>query len=399
MIEAPAVFWGALTVIGGLMYWALMAGFASLSPDLREGSNDLRIYREAGEAVLRGELPYRDFFIEYPPGSVPAFVPPALLTDGRFEYINFFAQEMALVLLASLVLIALTARRLFGARAWLLPSITFAIGAALLYPVAVTRYDAIVTLSLATAVFCAALGGRYVYVAYASLGLGAAAKLVPALAAIPLAAIREKAVRGFALAAAIGILFFAPALFFGGSRFIESFAYHAERGLQVESVWSSVLIQLGFVEGISLGFGAFQVEGRGVELASSLSLPVTAALLAFTCFVMYREYRADGFLRAESFPRHAAALVLAFIIGSKVLSPQYMLWLLPLLPLVGGSVGTAVSGILLAACLLTTLVFPVYYGSLLDVSSPGSELLMARNLLLIALWALLLAKPKTRKKS
>lgn len=379
------------------MYVALFTGFSTLSSNIREGSNDLAIYRDTGEAVVAGQIPYRDFFIEYPPGSIPAFVPPALFTDGRFEYINFFAHEMAIVLCASLVLVALAARRLLGPAAWLFPSVVFAVGAALLYPVALSRYDALVTLSLAAAAFCAALGGRWVYVAYASLGLGAAAKLVPALAAVPLAAIRGKTVRGFALAAAIGISFFAPALFFGGSRFIESFAYHAERGVQAESMWASILMYLGMAEGIVFGFGAFEVTGRGVELASSMSLPATAVLLALASFLMYREHRAGG-IPPESFPRYAAVFVLAFMVGSKVLSPQYMLWLLPIAPLVGGKVGKGVSGILLAACLLTTLLFPYFYDSLLDLAAPGEGILIARNLLLVAMLALLLAKPTKKAK-
>ena len=64
---------------------------AGLPPDLREGSNDLAIYREAGESILRGELPYRDFFIEYPPGSLPAFVPPALFSASKASYIDLFS--------------------------------------------------------------------------------------------------------------------------------------------------------------------------------------------------------------------------------------------------------------------------------------------------------------------
>jgi hypothetical protein len=380
------------------MYFALFAGFSTLSPNLREDSNDLAIYRDTGEAILSGQIPYRDFFIEYPPGSIPAFVPPALFTDGRFEYVNLFAHEMAFVLVASLFLVALSARRLLGPAAWLFPSVVFAVGAALLYPVALTRYDALVTLSLAAAAFFAALGGRWVYAAYASLGLGAAAKLVPALAAVPLAAIRGKTIRGFALAGVIGALFFAPALFFGGSRFVESFAYHAERGIQAESVWASVLMYLGTVEGIGFGFGAFEVEGSGVGLASSMSLPLTAVLLALVALSMYREHRSVG-VSPESFPRYAAAFVLAFMVGSKVLSPQYVLWLLPLAPLVGGKVGKGASVILLAACLLTTLLFPYFYDSLLDLTSPGEELLIARNLLLVALLALLLAKPPSKKEA
>ena len=66
-------------------------------------------------------------------------------------FISLFSSEMALVLLASLVLVALTARHLGGPRAWPVPALTFVAGALLLYPVAVTRYDAVVALSLAGA--------------------------------------------------------------------------------------------------------------------------------------------------------------------------------------------------------------------------------------------------------
>ena len=107
----------------------------SLAPDLREGSNDLGSYHSAGEAILRGEIPYKDFFIEYPPGSLPAFVAPALFSEGKPEFIDFFTSEMALVLVAALVFVSLTARRLGGRLAWPVPALTFTAGALLLYPV------------------------------------------------------------------------------------------------------------------------------------------------------------------------------------------------------------------------------------------------------------------------
>jgi len=89
------------------------------------------------------------------------------------------------VLVAALVLTALAARRLRGHSAWPVPALAFAASGLFLYPVAVSRYDAIVALTLAVAALCAALGGRYLLLAYASLGFGAAAKLVPGLATPP----------------------------------------------------------------------------------------------------------------------------------------------------------------------------------------------------------------------
>ena len=113
------------------------------------------------------------------------------------------------------------------------------------------------------------------------------------------------------------------------------------------------------------------------------------------------EYRRLGRLGTEAFSRHAAALILAFMLGSKVLSPQYMIWLLPLVPLgAGGAAGIAVCAVFLVACLTTTLVFPIHYADLLSFRYPGPALLIARNLLLVILWITLLALPTlTREKT
>jgi Glycosyltransferase family 87 len=374
------------------MCWRLLTLSAALPPYLREGSNDLTIYRQAGEALLRGEVPYLDFFIEYPPGSLPLFVPPALFSTGKTGYITLFSWEMALVLATTLALTALTARKLWGFRAWIIPALTFTAAAVMLYPVAATRYDAVVALALAIAAFCTTLGGRYVSLAYASLGFGAAAKIVPALATVPLA--RRGAARGYAVFFGVFALFFAPALLLGGGGFLQGLAYHANRGLQAESLAASVLMKLGWVHEIVFAYGALEVRGQGAELAASLSLPLTGVLLLVTASLMYREY-VSGRSELGTFPRHAAALILAFMLGSKVLSPQYVIWLLPLVPLgAGGVAGILVSALFLAICWATTQVYPIHYVDLLNLRSPGPDLLLARNLLLLVLWSLLLLSPQ-----
>jgi hypothetical protein len=364
---------------------------AGLPPDLREGSNDLSLYRQAGESILRGEVPYRDFFIEYPPGSLPAFVPPALFSASQASYINLFSLEMALTLVVTLLLTALGARRLGGSGTWILPAATFVLAALLLYPVAVTRYDAVVALTLGLAVFFATLGGRYLLLAYASLGLGTAAKFVPLLAVLPLALTRRGVARGCGVFLAVVALFFVPFALLGGRGLLQSFAYQAERGLQVESLAASVLMFLHSAESIAFEHGAFEVRGEGAGLATSLTPILTLLLLAVTGFAMWWEFRRCGGLGVGAFPRHAAALILAFMLGSRVLSPQYLIWLLPLVPLsAGGLVGTIICVLFLAACFTTTLVFPIHYADLLSFRYPGPELLVARNLLLVTLWITML---------
>jgi hypothetical protein len=365
---------------------------AGLPPDLREGSNDLSLYRQAGESILRGEVPYRDFFIEYPPGSLPAFVPPALFSASQASYINLFSLEMALTLVVTLLLTALGARRLGGSGTWILPAATFVLAALLLYPVAVTRYDAVVALTLGLAVFFATLGGRYLPLAYASLGLGTAAKFVPLLAVLPLALTRRGVARGCGVFLAVVALFFVPFALLGRRGLLQSFAYQAERGLQVESLAASVLMFLHSAESIAFEHGAFEVRGEGAGLATSLTPILTLLLLAVTGFAMWWEFRRCGGLEVGAFPRHAAALILAFMLGSRVLSPQYMIWLLPLVPLsAGGFVGVIICALFLAACFTTTLVFPLHYADLLSFRYPGPELLLARNLLLVILWITMLA--------
>ncbi|CAN5637553.1 hypothetical protein BH24ACT21_BH24ACT21_06340 [soil metagenome] len=398
-----AAFWGSLALLSALLYWQLTARLSRSLTGLVLESNDVQLYRKTGEALLRGELPYRDFFIEYPPGGIPAFIPPALFSSELGDFGALFGAEMALILIATLVLVALTARKLRGEWSWVVPALTVTVAALFLQPVAVVRFDPLVSLSLAVAAFGAALGGRYQLLAYASLGFGAAAKLVPALATVSLAALGDqgetlarrlwRTALGFlAFFAALG-LFFVPSYLLGGESFKESFTYHADRGLQLESLGSAILLRLGWVRDIVFQFGAWEVEGRGVELLSALSLPISGVLILVTAAVMYRDHRTQRFVAAK-FPRYAAAFILAFMIGSKVLSPQYMLWLLPLLPLAAGGLwGIGVSGMFLIACWTTTQIFPNYYGDLMQLEPDAINLLLLRDLLLVMLWIIMLVLP------
>jgi hypothetical protein len=389
-----------LAALALYLYGELLRYFSGLPPRLAESSRDIATYRMAGEAIVSGQLPYRDFFIEYPPGSLPFFVPPALFSETDLGYAVYFASEMALILVLTLVLTAYTARA--WGRFWPLPTAVFAAGILLLYPVAVARYDAVVALSLAAAVCLVALGsvgsaGRWALVAASvPLGIGAAAKLVPALA-MPALVLLSRNRRAFVLAGvtfgvAVG-LFFVPAYLLGPQGFAESFSYHADRGVQMESVASSLLMRLGLIDEVLFRYGAHEVWGYGTRFWASMSLPVTGALLILTGAVALRE-RLEGRFGPAQFPRYAAALVLAFIIGSKVLSPQYMIWLLPLVPLAArGYWGLSVSAIFLAACWTTTQVFPFHYEALYRGEADAINILLGRNILLVVLWGLMLALP------
>jgi len=75
-----------------------------------------------------------------------------------------------------------------------------------------------------------------------------------------------------------------------------------------------------------------------------------------------------------------------------VLSPQFLIWLIPLVPLVRGRRGLWASGLLLAALVMTQLWFPFRYFRLaLDFERGLSWLLLARDLALVVLTVLLVS--------
>ena len=85
------------------------------------------------------------------------------------------------------------------------------------------------------------------------------------------------------------------------------------------------------------------------------------------------------------------SVVCAFVAFGKVLSPQFLIWLIPLVPLVRGRRGLAASALLAAALLLTQLWFPFRYWDLvLHFGTLESWLVLLRDLVLVSLFAVLL---------
>jgi hypothetical protein len=92
----------------------------------------------------------------------------------------------------------------------------------------------------------------------------------------------------------------------------------------------------------------------------------------------------------------SALVVCAFVALGKVVSPQFLIWLIPLVPLVRGRRGLAASTLLAAALVLTQLWFPYRYWDLaLEFDEPASWLVLARDLVLLGLLAVLAWRPRS----
>ena len=88
---------------------------------------------------------------------------------------------------------------------------------------------------------------------------------------------------------------------------------------------------------------------------------------------------------------------MVFAAFGKVLSPQFLIWLVPVVALVGGRVGVAAAAFLGAALVTTHLWFPTRYWDLVDLE-PVGWLALVRNVLLVTL-AVVLAVAVTARES
>jgi uncharacterized membrane protein len=345
---------------------------------------DTPVYQKYGDWMASGKVPYRDFGVEYPPGALPVFVLPSLVDGHGRSYRGMFELLMAVCGLALVGFAALCVRALrappglpllFVSAAWL------ALGSVVL-----TRFD-LFPAALTAAALAALLSGRR-RTGAAVLGLATAVKLYPAVL-LPLALAAAWRQRGrreallalgtFALAFCVVVLPFV-ALSPGGVW--DGFTRQTSRPLQIESLGSGFLL----VAHQLFGLGITMHSGHGSQNLAG-SLPDALALLQSVVLVAVIVGLWVAFARGEATPlrlaRYSAAVVVAFVALGKVLSPQFLIWLVPLVPLAGRRLAT---GLLAVALALTQLWFPFRYWDLALHFDPwASWLVLARDLVLVVL--------------
>lgn len=316
---------------------------------------------------------------EYPPLSLLPFT--LAILPPLPDFVTVFALWMLGLLVAALLLVA----RLESPRAAEVCAVYLAVGA---WGTLLGRYDlvpAVVTL----AALWAARARRFP-AAYALLGAGVLLKLYPAVL-LPAVAIEHwrtlsggtprwpppRAVLGGAgLCCAVVGAGFAAAFLLDPAGWLGPFAYNARRPLQLESVpatllWASGL--LGLPVHTDKSFGSDNLVGA---LDGALGLAALAALLAGLLWT-YRSQAAGRLGIAGAF---AGCLVVVLCTG-RVLSPQYLIWALPLVAIAGGDYDP----LWLLVCALTVLEFPFAFAQLHPVGSGPPAAYPTLLLVLVAL--------------
>ena len=387
-LVATAVFLASCTIARG--------GFFSTADP-----GDVGRYHEFERRILDGELPYRDFYMEYPPGAIGPFLAPAVVA-GDDDYNGAFKATVAVAgigVIAVLVglLLALGAGRLRTVVALGL----FATTPVTLGAVTLNRYDLWPALLVVTALLAFVVTRHRV--GFALLAVGCAVKIFPVVA-VPVAALhvlrassRREAARGLAVFLAVCLALFLPLALVAPGGFGFSVETQLVRQLQLESVASSLLLaadQVGLYAARIVPGSPGSIDLAGA-VPDALGIATTLAfLVAFAAVVVAyrRAHESDELLVAG-----VAASVAAFVAFSKVVSPQFLVWLVPLVPLVAGPAGFVGAGLLLAI-LVATQVEVVYEHALRDGEWPV-WVLLGRNVLLVALWLVLLAELHRRRAS
>jgi Glycosyltransferase family 87 len=355
---------------------------------------DIALYRAYGERIEDGLLPYRDFRFEYPPGALPALLLPALVTESLDGYRAAFVVELAaLGAVAVLALDWALRRGGTGDRDRTIALAVVAVMPLALGGVVLTRFDLLPAAILAAALALAA-GGR-LRAAAVVLGVGIAVKLYPAVV-LPVLGIaawrrggRREAALVVGLAAAPVVLAYAAFVVLAPGGVFDSVGRQLGRPLQIESLGAGVLLALHHAFGMSLEWasssGSQNLEGTTADTFAVLQgiAQVAALVLVWVGF-------ARGPATPERILRYAAASVVAFVAMSKVLSPQFLVWLVLLVPLVGGPRRRTALALTAAACVLTAIWFPARYWELVrEFDSLASWLVLVRGLTLVVLLAVL----------
>ncbi len=374
-----------------LALWLLSRAFV-LGMTALYFEGDCGTYFRQGAAWLAGGVPYRDYVVEYPPAALALFT--ALAAVGSFPAFRVaFAVTMLLLDAACFHLLARQRRE--GPALHLA---AYLAATALLFPVLYVRFDLVpAAATLAAWILLepvaragGELSGRRAFAGGAFLGLGIACKLYPLLLVpVLLLSGRSRARALVALIPAGGAallvvaLSFVPVLVAGAGRAALSFLrYQGERGLQIESSYASVLIVLQAI--VPLGL-RHEVSHHAHDLAG----PLADAIAPWTRPIQVVAVLAVSFLagrRQQALARAGAAVLAIALASANVLSPQFLLWLIPLAALaLAGLPDRTTAAMLVAAAGLTALVFPALYPELLALRVQGALPLLVRNGLLVAL--------------
>ena len=356
---------------------------------------DMLLYQNVGESILKGLIPYRDFTLEYPPYCIPLFILPAALTTEITNYQFLFCLQLGIldILLKLFFLKAIgsaapPSRQLACLGLYCLSSLSLAY----LY---LRRFDLVVAMTVPLAIL-SFRKSKWTGCGF-WIGIGTLIKLYPLLFIPPAMFQAHKENRLYPLIRG-GLLSIIPALLLlPWAPWWKFILFHTERGLQVESLYASLLWAFRFL-GIDVvwtfNHSWWEIQG---SVADAL---IPLARILFIGTVLLSTFAAIKLVRASSPPHRESNFLIAmllplmaFVTWNLVLSPQYHIWLSTLSALVFATTTTASLKRDMAILTLISICVPLYYPSRsyhYGLDAPKTCVLLIRNIGLVVIWLNLL---------
>ncbi|MFE2010095.1 glycosyltransferase family 87 protein [Streptomyces sp. NPDC059491] len=340
---------------------------------------EVALYEHWYGQFTQGTFPPGDVTWQYPPGAGLVIMSPGIL-----PWLTYFQAFVALTLLAdAVVTLALaradSARLTHGAWIWVC-------GLPLLLHLPLARYD-VQTTALAVLALLA-IGARSTaahQLGGALAGIGAMVKVWPVLTLIGTP--RGRTTREAWTAAAVTALALLATLALFFSESLGFLRQQGSRGIQIESLGGTALA-VAHASGawpgrVEFRYGAFEYVGPYVSSLGHLALLLTVVALGWLLLWRLRAHRWTAATPLDA----AFTAVLLFTATSRVISPQYMIWLIGLAAVCLTSRRTVmrpVALLLLPAAGLSALAYPVLYADVIAGTPTGVTVMVLRNGLLLA---------------
>ncbi len=347
--------------------WVLLSGFSIIFyPESEYLFSDVRLYDWWAGNIADSRFPINDSMWQYPPLAAVVFLAGYLIAGNTVGFV-FLATLADLVIFLLLIQRGRAVDNSTPAFIWMITPLVMG-------PILLGRFDVFVTLAAVAALLSIKQARKF----GVAIAVGVLLKVWPLL--LLLATPKKQFLTT--------ISWFAAALV-SGSLLLnlwwkESFSFLGEqrsRGLQIESV-GALPYQLwnagpGSVTS-GLQFGAIEVVAAGTSIVSLAITLIGLALLGTLFF-----WKVSGRLETAEPADLALLAVLISIITSRVLSPQYMIWVFGLLAVCAFTPQHNFKKITILICIsagIGQLIYPWLYislqqGSVMAVSAHAVRIL------------------------
>ena len=358
------------------------------------------VYFPYAETMMGGVIPN----IEYPPFALVFLTIPGIFASTPDAYAAFFVMEVYLFFAVGLIFAGKIAKR-FDMN----PNIAmlaYTIMMLFMLQFVLYRYDIFPAVLTMASLYCF-ITKRYFW-AFALLSVATMTKLYPAII-MPIYLISilidrdiKGALKGIGAFVIAALLIMLPFILSGSDVMSYFLNYHMDRPLQLESLTSSA-IALAAILGmttvwVQFGFGSDNLMGQWPDAVTPFLTPMVVisilVLYAVFAWVLLRSKGSGMDTETNRFSIIGVAIFTAFVIfvvGGKVFSSQYVIWLIPavlfmMMAFSNDSGMKRVYILFLVMSAITQLCFMInlkmYPGEFNEV---GMLLLLVRNIMVVSM--------------